>query len=189
MIIGLHGKIGSGKDTVALMLADMIQCRIMSFAKKLKEQVAAKYGISYELLLTEEGKNTIDSLSGKTYGRLLQEVGMEMRMIHGDNHWIDSLFKDIGKMTGPPTIVITDVRFPNEVAAIKHKGGVVIRIVGDPRGINAKTTRDRSHPSETALDGTLTHPFNYTISNTGSIDDLRARVRDIVWSIQKFYYV
>jgi len=63
-----------------------------------------------------------------------------------------------------PNWIVTDVRFPNEVEAIKKAGGTVIRIdrINNPHPTS-------NHISETALDHL---PFP-TIINHGTIDNLK----------------
>ena len=67
--------------------------------------------------------------------------------------------------------IITDVRFPNEVKAIKDKSGIIIRV-------NRGDGNTGDHPSETALDNY--QDWNYVIDNNGSIEDLIEKVRDIL---------
>lgn len=50
-------------------------------------------------------------------------------------------------------VLIGDGRFPNEVEWVKERcGGMSIRLNGDPGGERARSTRDKTHISETALD-------------------------------------
>lgn len=67
------------------------------------------------------------------------------------------------------------MRFPNEAEAIKAKGGILIRIEGDPQKQQGDGTRDDSHPSETALDNY--DGFDFIIQNTGSLDALKGAVQ------------
>lgn len=71
--------------------------------------------------------------------KLLQLLGTECgRNIIHPNIWVNALMKDYvpekeyighGDYTEwEPSWIITDVRFPNEAAAIKSKGGIIIRI-------------------------------------------------------------
>ena len=139
--------------------------------------------------------------------KLLQKFGTEVgRSIH-PNFWVNALFasyhsnftnnpfyKNKGvydvteedELANPPMYpdwIITDVRFPNELAAIKERGGVVIRVNRkDERSRFADIDKpeERSkyyHPSETALDNA---EFDYTIDNNGTIDDLIIKVREIL---------
>lgn len=85
-----------------------------------------------------------------------------------------------------PNWIITDTRFPNELAAIKERGGVSIRINRDmymdlPEGGVARAshnpTFDNYHPSETALDNA---PFDYIIDNNGTIEELANKLRNVL---------
>jgi hypothetical protein len=58
--------------------------------------------------------------------RFLQLLGTEGGRAHlGENVWVDAAFKDYDP--GVPT-VFTDVRFPNEIQAIRDRGGIIVRI-------------------------------------------------------------
>lgn len=87
----------------------------------------------------------------RTRGELLQIVGTEIvrNRIH-ENAWIDIVESQIigANHYGVPWIV-TDVRYPNEVAMVLRHGGVVLRIEAPAL---TPGTRDHAHPSETALD-------------------------------------
>lgn len=67
----------------------------------------------------------------------------------------------------PKNIVVTDVRFPNEVKAIKDRGGMVIRISREGVG------PANNHPSETALDD---YKFDAIITNT-TVEKLHRKIR------------
>ena len=79
--------------------------------------------------------------------------------------------------------IITDVRFPNELAAIKERGGIVIRVNREDErsrfaAIDKPEERSKYyHPSETSLDNAK---FDYTIENNGTIDDLIIKIREIL---------
>lgn len=85
----------------------------------------------------------------KTYGpmsarEVMQYVGTEIfrKMYHDvwPKSCIDQIIKEQSELA-----IITDVRFPNEVSAIKEVGGKVIRLTRDIYG-------DDAHESERALD-------------------------------------
>ena len=67
-----------------------------------------------------------------------------------------------------PNWLITDTRFPNELEAVKQRGGVTLRIVRDT------DDKEATHASETALDNAK---FDYTIRNNGTIEDLTEEVK------------
>lgn len=131
----------------------------------------------------------------RTVRWLLQTVGTDaMRDVIHPNIWVNALFADyksifIGEHEGTPehdeyiypNWIITDVRFPNELQAIKDRGGITIR-VNRPNinklidsGINVQGTNE--HPSETALDNAV---FDHVIDNNGTIEELVEKVKEIL---------
>jgi hypothetical protein len=129
-----------------------------------------------------------------TVRQLLQEIGTEaMRNVIHPNIWVNALFADYKSSTKVyeqykqieykylPNWIITDLRFPNELEAIKQRGGITIRVnrftgnIGIDNDTHAVT--DWQHPSETALDNA---EFDYTIINDSSIEDLIEKVKEIL---------
>jgi hypothetical protein len=97
-IVGLAGYAGSGKDLSANILCDRFNYERRGFADALKA------------LATTIGW---DGRKDDTGRRLLQELGVGARDVLGADVWVDALMRDL-----PGRVVITDVRFPNEVEAI-----------------------------------------------------------------------
>jgi hypothetical protein len=127
----------------------------------------------------------------------LQYWGTEVvrRGFHDDT-WIASLENKLRKTTDD--VVISDCRFPNEIASIKRAGGLVIRVHRGPdpewytfaeavnrgpeRNIEwswAKTQLDEFniHASETSWIGTQ---FDAVIDNNSTMDHLYAQINDLV---------
>lgn len=73
-----------------------------------------------------------------------------------------------------PNWIITDTRFPNELKAIKDRGGISVRV---NRNSDTQFSTDIPHPSETALDNA---EFDYIIDNNGTIEELIEKVREIL---------
>lgn len=212
MIIGISGRIGSGKDLVGQIIQyltdtsankaftieqwlyeshyshDITQWRIKKFADKLKECAVIILGIPR---ISCEDIDVKNGLISETWGELtlrkfLQLFGTEVgRSIHPD-FWVNALFSEYtgvasnwdadGNTTvyNVPMWIITDVRFHNEAAAVKARGGIMIRL-----GRNSNV--DSDHISETALD-TYTE-FNYVIDNSNTtIDELIQIVKSILIS-------
>lgn len=136
MLIGLNGKLRSGKDTVyKRMVVRGAKPERIAFADKLKRSAAACLGISVEVLeaLKEDGGTIEIILPGGffkeiTVRQYLQWFGTEgHRMIFGDDFWLDAILP-IGTNHEDEFLVVTDVRFPNEVHRILDLGGVIWRV-------------------------------------------------------------
>jgi len=139
MIIGFVGFIGSGKDTAADYLVNFHGFRRDSFANTLKDAVAAVFGWDRVLLegRTAEARAWREEVDIWWAERLkmpkltprwvLQYWGTEVcRQGFHDDIWIASVENKMRKTTD--NIVISDVRFPNEIKAIHNAGGKVIRV-------------------------------------------------------------
>lgn len=203
MIIGVCGFIGSGKDTVADYLVNFHEFRRESFADSLKDSVAAVFGWDRTMLegrtkQSREWREQVDkwwadrlSMPTLTPRWMLQYWGTEVcrRNFH-DDIWIASIENKL-RQSGD-NIVISDVRFPNEINAIKKMEGKIVWVTrgelpkwydtavqarkGSNQHINDMKEMD-IHSSEWAWVGT---DFDHVIANDGSIDDLYANIRSII---------
>ena len=202
MIIGVCGLIGAGKDTIADYLVNIHQFRRESFANTLKDAVSAVFGWDRELLegRTRQSREWREQQDDWWTNRLdmpitprwvLQYWGTEVvrRSFHDDT-WIASLENKLRK--SQDDVVISDCRFPNEIAAIKQAGGIVIRVHRGPDpewyttalGANSGIVPDQLllkqlgvHASETAWIGT---DFDAVIDNNGTLDHLYSQINDLV---------
>ena len=209
MIIGVCGFIGSGKDTVADYLVNFHGFRRESFANSLKDAVANVFGWDRTLLegrtkQAREWREQVDpwwaerlNMPNLTPRLMLQLWGTEVcrRGFH-DDIWIASLENKLRNSTDD--VVISDCRFPNEIKSIKDAGGTIIWVrrgelpewynwalsanrgeKGNMSWSLSKHNLEKSgiHASETAWVGTK---FDSILDNDGSIDDLYAKIRDLV---------
>ena len=128
MIIGISGKIGSGKDSLAdLIIKHNNQFEKKSYAYKLKKIGSLLTGTEESLWFTQEGKNIYLPEWNMTIGRFQQLLGTEaMRVGLHPNTWIISLFADLKEDS---KWVITDVRFKNEAYAVKERGGFLLYLI------------------------------------------------------------
>jgi hypothetical protein len=198
VIVGLVGSIGSGKGTVADILAEAHNFRKESFANSVKDAASIIFGWSRELL---EG-DTIQSRSwreepddwwskkmGKPFSprEALQLLGTEAgRNVFHQDLWIYSLQRRINPNKN---YVIADVRFPNEIKMITDLGGKVIRVKRGENPAFWDTALDANangtcqgmaenfpdvHYSEWAWIG---NPLiSMTIDNNGTLFDLKNRL-------------
>jgi hypothetical protein len=202
MIIGLVGFIGSGKGTVGDILEQKGFIKD-SFAKPLKDACSVMFGWPRELLegdteVSRKWREEPDNYWSEKFGRqftpreALQLMGTEAgRNVFHKDIWVISL---LNRAKGKD-VVVTDVRFKNEIQYIQDNGGIVIRVKRgeDPNWYynlekiqyeNEKTKFMRFenvHKSEWDWVGC---EFNYTIDNNGSIQDLGKEVEKVLHFIK-----
>jgi len=178
LIIGISGKIGSGKDTVAKEIIKSFpdyNFRKVSFGYNVKKIVSILTGIDMRTILSRKIKSVFLPDWEMTVGELFQQVGTNaLRDILSEDTWILSLFNNI---KDGENIIITDVRFLNEANAILNRGGYLFRINGDPNKINSNETRNINHKSETELDNF--ENFDIIYENVPPIDNLKTIIDKI----------
>jgi len=182
MVIGISGKIGSGKDAFAdLFIEHVIQeygpiFENKKFAYNLKKIVSILAGVPMEDVLSREGKLKYLEDWGMTIGEMQQLVGTEAvrNNIHNDA-WVLSLFGTYEE--DQDYWIVTDVRFKNEAKIIKEKGGILIRLEGDPLNSKAGDDRNMTHQSEIDLDDYV--GFDYVYQNVPPISKLEEFVKII----------
>lgn len=181
MIIGISGKMGSGKDTFAELLSEYthknygITFENKKFAYNLKKIVSILTGVSIEDTMSRTGKLKYLEEWDMTIGEMQQKLGTEAirNNIHSDA-WVLSLF---GTYTDDDFWIVTDVRFKNEANMIKEKGGVLIRLNGDPEKCREAEKRNLEHQSEIDLDDY--EGFDYVFDNVPPISNLHTFVEKI----------
>ncbi len=173
-LIGLSGKAGSGKDTVAKYLVEKYGFEAEWFARPLKLYIGgAIFGLEYHQLWgKQEDKEKIDPRYGLSPRQILQMAGMKLREIYPDI-WVDKLFDNI---VGLDRVVIPDVRYVNEVEAIHRAGGEVWRI--DRDGAGASAVELASHASEIELDNYQN--FDIIIENNGTKEELFKKIDEVM---------
>lgn len=139
MIIGIAGLAGSGKSAAAAALVERCGFVSISLADPIKRICQDVFGWDRERLWgTSERRNEPDPVwDGLTARRALQTLGTEWgRAMHPDV-WVRACLKEARDVhtfaalggCNAKGVVIPDVRFPNEVAAIRAAGGRVVRII------------------------------------------------------------
>lgn len=151
MIIGLSGYARSGKDEAGRILVERWGFERRGFADLVK------------VLAADLGWNGEKDATGREF---LQLLGEACRNRLGADVWIRACLAD-----PPPNLVITDVRYPNEHAAIKALGGVIWRITRPGVG------PANDHISETALDH---HDFDAVLPNDADLEQLSHTVASMI---------
>lgn len=151
-LIGLTGKAGSGKDTVANFLERGYGYTKYSLAQPLKEMLNGVFGWSMELWQNREWKEC-PLLGDVSPRKLAQWLGTDiLRKYAGEDIWI-KLMEDRLDTNPCAQMVVADVRFENEARAIHVKGGIVIQLV------NPDAPAVAAHSSEA---GVPTHLIDFT---------------------------
>lgn len=178
--IALTGKMRSGKDLVAKQLLINSNFDGFAFGNALKRT-------AHEVFpwIASEAKPR----------RLYQQFGQTMRMLD-KNVWVSHVERQIGHMIefhvnqGATDIgvVITDLRQQNEYEWAKENGFTIIR-VSAPDELRIERAKmagddfseaDLTHETEQAIEG---FKVDYEIVNDGTVEDLRAKVEEIIAEI------
>lgn len=206
MIVGISGLIGSGKSTVANRLIEKYNFKKDSFATNLKDSVAMIFDWPRDML---EG-DTIESRIWRETTDLwwsnklnipnfsprlaLQLIGTDALRNHFNSDiWFLTLENRVRKNLNQ-NIVISDVRFSNEINFIQQQKGILIKVSrgldpawfemaeaannGDSLALEIMTDDFPDvHFSEWNWIGS---EYNFIIHNDGTLEELEIQIDKIV---------
>ena len=191
-VIGVCGKGGSGKDTVANYLVEEYQFHRVAAADAMKVDLC-KY-LDMDLKTLESYKNIkldLNDNAGNYIGefsirRFLQLYGMDMRYRIADTYWLERSIQDKVKELGNTRItnyiVVSDVRFEIEFDWIKDNGGDVIYVDGR----TGLTENQSKHVSEQFVNTTAKDKCDMVIDNSKSLKNLYDQIEVIMeWQESK----
>lgn len=172
MIIGLSGKVGSGKDTVGDYFINEEGFERDTLAAPIKRLVSDIFQVPLDVVDGKNGKRkyreeVLENWPDWTIRKLLQYIGTEMFRGHiSDDIWVRSLILRI-KNSDKKNFVITDVRFPNEKQILADEFGDKFHMLQVVRpGANGDAGLS-SHESEAYdIEG------DFVINNVGTLEDL-----------------
>jgi len=139
MIVGITGFAGAGKDTVANYIREFDSRYVrLSFASKLKDMTSVLFGWDREMLegLTPEAREKREQLDIELSEILgieispreaLKKLGVGLRELFIHNFWA-SIVKHQILSQKLENVLITDVRFKDEIEMIRSLGGIIIEI-------------------------------------------------------------
>lgn len=172
--VGITGRARSGKDTAAAALITSGGYVRVGFADALKRSALAldpyvDQGIRLSEAVTSMGWEAAKDQVPEVR-RLLQRLGDEAgRRVHGETTWVQIAMREIARhRLAGKSVVVPDVRYDNEVDALRAAGFVIVRVsravstVGDP------------HPSETLVDQLS---VDIEIKNAGQRHELGRNLR------------
>lgn len=174
-LIGLGGLLRSGKDTFADYLVEKHGYVKVQMSDPLHEAMMTLDPIvdvwpgegepvtdHYQWLVGKVGY--VEAKKYPEVRRLLQVLGTEIgRKMFGENVWVDLAGRKIDELraTGKP-VVITGLRYPNEIEMIRSRKGHTLWV---DRGGRSST----DHASENSV---TYHDFDQVVHNLGTLADL-----------------
>ena len=197
-IIGMSGKIGSGKDYIAkeklveaLNNKNPKRTAFVAFADHLKIDVISKYNIEFDRVYVKKDAES---------RTLLQNHGMECREKYGKDVWVravDARIK-LEMANGIERIIITDLRLQNEMEYLQYIGATLVRVEAPRRthlkllnecnGDDTAYTEIATHISETDLDARIDE-FDYVIHNEEDgykvKDNMFVKVDDLDYQLEE----
>lgn len=160
-IIGISGKAGSGKDTIANFIKEFRGDKptvIVHFADAIKQRAK------------ELGWNGEKDANGRV---LLQYIGLQERQ-KDELYWVKIAFKSMKQQDTPETLfVIPDVRFTNEAECIHWFGGLIWKVKRPSEGLQGVAAK---HQSEIEMDSY--YAVDVLVGNTSTIEDLKEAVQN-----------
>lgn len=176
-LIGIAGKAGSGKDTAGAHLVKHHGFEQYAFANPIRAMLAALGAFPASDLIDRDTKEVVIGWLGKSPRQMAQTLGTEWgrELVH-QQLWVLMAQRrwEAAQAVGED-LVITDVRFENEVLWVKAQGGQVIAL--ERSGAAAVS----AHASE-QFD--ISVVADVVISNNGTIDELKSGVDDALAGAQ-----
>lgn len=173
MIIGLCGYTGVGKDEVAKILVSELGFVRIAFADAMRNDL---YKLNPYVGVIHRLQDIVDFMGWDEAKRKYPEI-RRLLMVYGTEIGRDGFGKDVWisralrNVSGVSSLVLTDVRFDNEVRTIQAYYGRLIHVTRPGHGpIN-------NHASEQLDYATVA---DATIDNSGTLDDLRTKVLECV---------
>jgi hypothetical protein len=178
-LIGLTGRAGAGKSTVAAYLEDEHAFEHRAFADPILEMICTLFahcGIDGAHAI-ERNLKELPTALGFSYRELAQELGTGWGRRLSESFWLRAAELALdGAMERGDDIVISDVRFPNEADWIRQRGGVIVRVFRND------LPPVRAHESEAHVD---TIGSTWALYNFGSLETLCDQVDRMLDELQK----
>jgi len=175
--IAFVGAKQSGKDTAANFLVSKLGYTRLAFADRLKEllyeanPMVTKSGYRLRGIVDQVGWDDAKE-SYPEVRQALQRVGLACRIHIGDTVWVDIVAEQVRDLRAEgKAVVLTDVRFPNEVEMVRELGGALVRVIRHGQELGTD-----DHISETALADV---PVDDELWNPGKMDAYTWAITDM----------
>lgn len=169
-ILLFSGKARHGKDTCGKIaegiLSENHRVLHIAYADKLKYICKTYFGWNGQK--DEEGRT------------LLQKVGTDVVRLQEPDYWVDEVIHVLKLFPNEwDYVIITDCRFPNEVARMKEEFDAYHIRVQRPNLKSPLTIEQQNHESETALDD---YPYDFLVVNDNidlTVDQIKKIINNI----------
>ena len=183
MVIGISGKIKSGKSRVAKTLSKMLkeegkQVKIKSFAQPLYEVVSRLYDTDIKTIKKDKQENlpiyihtrtTNSGMVTTNYRNILQIIGNTARDYGDSDIWVNALFGyENKKIDNDDCWIIDDMRYLNEAQRIRDLNGILIRV-----------EKDLHQPNEHIAENSLDTWGDWDLIIENNFDDKKKRNKGI----------
>ncbi|SVD98680.1 uncharacterized protein METZ01_LOCUS451534 [marine metagenome] len=174
MVIGISGKIRSGKSRVAKTIIEILEKNgktgvVKSFAEPIYKMISEMYESDIESIKKHKQDNTPiyiktprtflrNGYKSTNYRTVMQIIGSGVRNYADNDVWVNGLFGvDNEKINNSDSVwIIEDLRFPNEAERIRDCNGLLIRI-----------EREMHQPNDHIIENSLNdwHDWDLLIEN------------------------
>ena len=176
MIIGIFGKKGHGKDTIADYLVKNYNFHKLTYAEPIKKICRDIFSLSEEQLTNHNLKEIIDPRWKKSPRQIMQLIGTDLfRNTFSEDIWVNILFEKAKRLLlEGKNIVISDIRHSNELEKLFQLSDnvLIFNVIRD-----IKNEKEDNHPTE---------QFHYekkfpiqTIYNT-TLEELYSEINSII---------
>ena len=142
MVIGISGKIRSGKSRVAKTIIEILgksgkEAEVKSFAEPIYKILSEIYKSDIRTIKKHKQANTpiymkvpSNGFLESNYRQIMQSIGAGARDYGDDDIWVNALFgTNNEKFNNSDCVwIIEDLRFPNEAKRIRECDGLLIRV-------------------------------------------------------------
>ena len=179
-LIGVHGKKGSGKDTVAILMAQYVrkvyhmEAVVKHYADPLKNGLSAMFDIPVQRFYDEVLKEQIIPELGVTPRSMMTRFHDLVVPIYGDQVWVrpvQNAYHEWKKTLKSGVFIVADVRYEiRETQWIRDEGGAILHVFRDRTDKNAG-----DHSSEKGL---VVKEGDLVIFNDKTLLELRSMVHE-----------
>jgi dephospho-CoA kinase len=202
MLIGISGKIGSGKSVICNEFKNVgfIEDNFANSLKQIGEIIGFEH---YQLYGTQEQKLEINNkwnISGREFMQkfgtelcrnYLKQIIPNMKIDNNNSIWVQIIKNKIDNEYKNKNVIIGDCRFLDEFKMIKDNGGIIIKIIREKINDNKSNdiydyiiNHEKNHSSETTIDNIIP---DIIINNNKDLLTYRNKIKHVINNINELY--